>query len=77
MRVQKGKIHFTKKDTWNLDHVLSDIILAGLQKFKETNELWKARNDIQGNASLAVIKDFNRKLTAINREIAQLIKSLK
>lgn len=47
------------------------------QKFKETNELWKAWNDIQGNASLAVIKDFNRKLTAINREIAQLIKSLK
>ena len=37
MRIQKGKIHFTKKDTWNLDHVLSDIILAGLQKFKETN----------------------------------------
>ena len=37
MRVQKGKIHFTKKDTWNLDHVLAEVILAGLQKFKETN----------------------------------------
>ena len=37
MRVQKGKIHFTKKDTWNLDHVLAEVILAVLQKFKETN----------------------------------------
>ena len=37
MRIQKGKIHFTKKDTWNLDYVLSEFILTGLQKFKETN----------------------------------------
>ena len=33
MRIQKGKIHFTKKDTWNLDHVLAEVILAGLQKY--------------------------------------------
>ena len=37
MRIQKGKVHFTKKDIWNLDHVLAEVILAGLQKFKETN----------------------------------------
>lgn len=36
MRKSKGKWVASRRDVWDLDYTLSQIILAGLVKFKET-----------------------------------------
>lgn len=38
MRIQKGKIRFSKRDVWNMDNTLSKIILTALEQFKEMDK---------------------------------------
>ena len=39
MRIQKGKIRFSRKEVWNIGHVLQEIIVIGLKQFKESKRL--------------------------------------
>ena len=38
MRISKGKIKFSRKDLWNLDSTLSEVIVQALEQFKTTKK---------------------------------------